>query len=99
MAGFHSVINCKLTLCLAADFADFRDWLEQEGLRPLKHRLPILILHPSQLNFKQLTGSLKPHRCYVTKQAESFFAYEECKHLLNAHSIPIFYHVPKEDLE
>lgn len=99
MAGYHNLINCRLTFCLAADFTDFREWMEQEGLRPLKHRLPILILHPSQLNFKQLTGSLRPTRCYVTKRAKEFFAYQECKQLLDTHSVPVYYHVPKGDLE
>lgn len=96
MPGFHLNSGHGTALCLARDFRDFDDWRQANGLCFLKHKMPMLILHPSQVDFSKWNYSL-PKRCYVTSKAQEFWAFEECKHALNARKIPIFYTVPEED--
>lgn len=94
---FHALGNSGTALCLAADFRDFLEWLDKQGLCLTKHRIPILVLHPSQLQFHNWDSRL-PKRCYVTSKAKEFWAFSECQAILNKHKIEIFYIVPEEDL-
>lgn len=94
---FHSLASAGRALCLAKDWQDFYEWAIRNGLDFRKHRTPILVIHPSQLEFHNWHNR-PPKRCYVTSKAKEFWAFNECQAKLNAAKVEIFYMVPEEDL-